>query len=371
MSNDFDIGRGAASGRTGDAGARVFVLGAKDVNLAHVAGPGVDEYSEVKQVVDLTDFDLVMADLRTTGRSAGTYQGPAGWRILAANELFRFDFDQPVDVAKNKVAGGFDLVRQGEMGYGVETYSPDATACRTISKGSAAAQLEGVNVPQAFPAPDLKTYTLEWWMAFDCDQISDSSGVDPEILCTWDLNNGMRIRLVGAVGIGAHSWTVQISHRYGGITKSKSIAVYTITTSLPWSLFQLTFDDTLADTCLLYINGFYINASVGALHAPNQPAAGTPIVYGSPSLVGEVDATRLLDIAATAGQLMTSYDECVTAPAAIGHEWRMQILVDDVVLAERVIPETEDDRALSDFAAPVRQFRGPHEVAFRLVWATV
>jgi len=377
MTTEFDIGRGASSGRIGEAGARVFMLGQREEsNTVHVAGPGVDEYTEVKQIVDLTDVDLVVPEFRSTGHYTGTFTPRAGWwDTWDPTELAQFDFDLPVDVALNKVPGGFSFTRQGEMQYGIETYSPDATACRVTPPGSVGAMLLGANTPHVFGVDPVPTTTFEWWMKFDADEHATSNGVSPEILTMWDVNDGICVRLLGAAGIGAHSWALQFRVRVGGVTTNYAILGFAIVANRPWELYQLVFNSAAApgDQLRLYIDGVLQGSAAAAMVAFARPPAGVPIQYGSPSLYGSIDAMRILDFAldTNPADLLLSYTECTSAPPAVEHEWLAQILIDGVVAVSRVIDKNESERDWWDFSAPVRHLTGPHEVAFRLVWHTV
>jgi hypothetical protein len=397
MTNDFDIGRGAASGRIGVPGSRTFVLGSKDLNLAHVEGddflreyaraaavfgvavpivPATREYSEVKQVVDLTDYDILSADLVATGRAAPTFTGRTGWASLARvlktttmSVFWGFDFDAAGDVAYNYNVGQFNLTREGEITYGTETYSPDASRCLVIPDGAASARMSGVDNP---PVPMMIKNTLSWWMKFDADKHAGSTGISPNVFSVWDANNGWAVSLVGVAGPGAHAWNPALTFRSGGVDSTVVIAGYTITASMPWTCFTIVYDNAKAspNKVHFFVNGVYVCNAAFAPAIPLLPGPTAPIQYGDPLLVGELDSILFLPLAVADANVIKLYEYC-TIPLTVSFEWRMQILVDGCVLADRVIPATESERVLSDFSAPVRQYSGPHEVAFRLVWATV
>jgi O-antigen/teichoic acid export membrane protein len=89
------------------------------------------------------------------------------------------------------------------------------------------------------------------------------------------------------------------------------------------------------------------------------------VLDGSADLVGGLSAVRLVGRRLDDAELAASWAECTSPPAAVPLAWRMQLLIDGVVFAERVIPEAEQ-RRWTDWAIPVRRYTGAHDVAFRL-----
>lgn len=378
----FDRLRAEGQGRTvpksfiAPDGTHVFVLGAEGaLEEAILQGGGPAPFpgdsTEVKQIVDLTDWDLVSATFDTIGTLMGQSQPAAGFPDPPSgmSELWHFNYDIGLPTAKNLVAGAFDLLDAGDIEVGIETYSPSATRCRIIPVGSLSAQLDGVNTPQWFAPSPLNQYTIQFWLNFDAVSHVSSWGVSPNIFyCRDGVPNGIQFGLSGAVGPGAHSWVFGITHHYGG-SSGTGFPGYAFNTPNPgWTLFTITWDRFgFGNRNNLYINDdpTPIPSFSSLLNSPIAPAPGTVINVASPLLYGGLDEMRMIDGQLSPAQIAASYAACTSLPAPIDYEWLMQIVVNEEVYAERVIQPTER-RRWTDFAVPVRHLTGLSEVGFRL-----
>lgn len=374
MTTWLDRLRGQGQGRTipqsfiAPDGDHVFVLGADGQHEPAILGDG--DFTEIKQLVDLTGWDLVAATLDTVGVVMGVEQPAPGFPDDTDN-LWWFNYDIPVPHARDLVDGAFPLDDDGDMTHGVETYSPEGTACRVIPVGSTTASLVGANTPQFFPSPTLPQYTIQVWMFFDSDSVLGSWGWHPQIFSCADApNGGLIFNLSGLAGALAHSWRFSVTHYNGGAAVSTSFGSPIIDTpSFGWHLVTLTYDDSLllADRLKLYIDDDptpYL-ALGGMSVTPAAPAAGTLIGVASPGLWGSVDEMRMLSRALTPAEIATSFLATTTMPTPIDYEWAMQIIINGEVYAERVI-RADERRRWSDFKAPVRSLSGVCEVGFRL-----
>jgi len=377
----FDRLRGAGQGRsipksfTAPDGSHVFVLGA-DGALEEAVLSGGDpatltpgDHSEITQVIDLSDWDLVAATMDTVGVAMGQAQPAPGFPD-DYDPLWHFNYDIGLPTARNLVAGGFDLVDQGDIEIANESYSPLLTRCRQVPIGSLSAQLLGANTPQWFPGGSLDNYTFQMWFDFDAVAHPTSWGVSPDLFrCVDGVPNGFSAQLGGAVGPGAHQWNVSVTHYYTGNTGSVFSAFTWDTPNPGWKLITVTWDRFAAlwDRLLCYIDG---NPTPLLPFSPvsNSPVAaapGTPITAGDRELWGRFDEMRMLDVTLTPSEVVASYLACTSMPTPIDYEWLMQIIINAEVYAERVIVPGER-RRWTDFKAPVRHLTGPCEVSFRL-----
>lgn len=371
----FDEQRGTRSGRVeatdAPAGSRVFVLGALTGARPALVGPGA--YAEVKQVVDLTGFDLVGATLDTVGQPTDPIQDPSGWPA-DDGAILRWQMATSAGLVPSEVAGGAPLAPAGDLAVDVETYSPEQRCCRAIPVGSTTATLGGqvAALPPDAPAPPLNAWTFEWWMTWvGWPTIPGSSGYHPAIIdfMAGIPGAGLRVYLSGAGGPGAHQWRVAVLQRDGiGGASSAPFSGYLLDGPLPWTLFSVVTDRTLPfpQYQKLYVNGaFASNIAAGPPVRLGIPAPGSPLLFAQPRLQSKVSAARLVPRALSAFEVAQSYVQCTTLPPAVPLDWWMELLIDGAVVASRVIPATER-RRWQDFLAPCRQIAGPHEVAFRL-----
>lgn len=375
MATWFDEQRGTRSGRVeatdAPAGARVFVLGALTGARPALVGPGA--FAEVKQIVDLTGFDLVGATLDATGQPLTPIQDPSGWPA-DDGALLRWQLATDAGVVPAEAPGGSELTPAGDLAVDVETYSPEQRACRVIPVGSTTAQLVGATkaLPAGFAAPFNK-WTFEFWMKWiGWPTIPGSWGYHPTIFDFLSLvgpGAGLRVYLSGAAGPGAHSWRLTLLERDGiGGASSTPFTGVIFSGPLPWTLFSVVTDKTLPfpQYQKLYMNGAFVcDIAAGPPVDVGWPPVATPIVYAAPKLQSSVSAARFLPRALSAPEVAQSYAQCTALPPAVPLEWRMELLVDGAVIARRVIP-ADERRRWTDFLAPCRQIAGPHEVAFRL-----
>ncbi len=364
-------GRIVPTGRPAAHGDRAFVLGA-DAAVIEPALVGVGDWTEVRQVVDLTEYDLLTATLDTIGRVLNPWIDRSVWRTGAEDELARWALDQAPEAVLNLVDGGPPLVgvlAAGDLELGSEAYSPDAALCRVIPSGSMGGQLVGYNTPQIISG-ELLAYTLQAWIDFNTAAHAGSTGIDAtvfDILPLAGATGGLRVRLVGVAGPGAHEWLVELRHKNGTTTQTATFPAPVIDAPPGWGMLSIRYDSKLAaalqaDVCW---NDATIAPAGGALVSPSPPTLGQPVRYGSKNLVGSLSAVRLVGRRLDDSELAASWAECTSASAAVPLAWRMQILIDGVVFAERVIPEDEQ-RRWTDWAIPVRRYTGTHDVAFRL-----
>lgn len=384
MATWFNRDRGLRSGRivpnivTPAHGDHVFVLGAE--GLTEIAdmtpAPGVPypgDYARVSQVVDLTDYDLLTANMQTIGTVMGQYVEKAGFPLEDIDHLlFWFDFNVGSDPAKNKrpfvgVGEHFDMNMDGEISVGNETYSPNGTFCRNIGEGAGLARMLGDNSPQAFPST-MNEWTLQWWMNFDTAVYPASTGVSFTVFEAQDIAGGLRIDLIGAAGL--HEWNFDIVHGNAGVFEGVPILDYSLDAPAGWRLYTLRYKQSLAppNQCELFVDTTRVGGTavsfvtVPVVAAPSSP---TDVIYGHAKLVGGIDDIQLLKRRFTDSEISQAYDGTTQNADPKNYEWLMQIEINDRVYASRVV-RPDEQRTWNDFIAPVRLLTGEHEVAFTL-----
>lgn len=371
----LDYLRGIAQGRVQPAavappdGSNVFALGGDAIPERSLLKAG--DYTEIRQLVDLTSYDLVSATMDTVGKTAGQIPVTIGWPAHA-NDLFHFNFDFAGPNIPNLIEGGFSLVGSGPITEGTETYSPDQTVCRAIPVNSSNGKLLGTNTPQ-FKIGTMATYTLQMWINFDALAHVTSQGISPLVFVAADAVpplNGIIVQLAGASGVGAHQWTFVVTHMDGNLVSSVPIPGYVIDTPNPgWRLYSLVFNwwNPVGQKLGLYVDNnptpYY--AAVDPTQQVGTVSAGQPIQVADGLLWGEFDELRMLDVAFDTTAIATSYQQSTVAQPPIDLQWAMSILVDDIVYGQRVIDPAEA-RRWTDFRVPVRHLKGDHDVAFRL-----
>jgi hypothetical protein len=345
-------------------GQHVFVLGADEPE--ELAQVGVNDFTEVKQTVDLTGVDLVGATLDTIGTMMGQYQALAGFDYSDPALVFGFDFNVPNVPSKNKVDGGFAMLDWGDIETEKETYSPNETYCKQIPEGVGSAALTGDNVPQSFP-PLLPQWTLQWWMNFRTDLYPSSTGINPEVFNAYQtLVGGLRLRLSGAAGL--HEWRFSLEAHGPGLFQSYISGGFGIDAPQGWKLYTLRFDQALAppNQLEIFVDDALVTGCLGNYpFVPASPPSPWNIVYGDPKLVGQLDDIRFLSRWLSDAEIADSYAGCIANPAPVDFKWVMQIRIDKRLYAERTIA-SDERRRWTDFLVPVRQLTGPHEVSFRL-----
>jgi hypothetical protein len=375
MANWFDVYRGVKSGRIipktvePSDGSYVFMLGAD--GLEELATVSADDYVELRQIVDLTGYDLVGANMKTVGVVANSYQPLAGFDWDEADILFGFDFNVGAWPVANKISGGFDLEKVGFVEIGNESYSPNAAYCRLIDGGASEAKMLGDNDPQAFPVI-LTEWTYQWWMNFDSSYYLASTGISPMIFSAFSpLVGGLAVELAGVAGL--HKWELFVDQHSAGLLESQQLVGFEIDAPPGWQFCTLRYKHSLAppNQLELFIGSSLVGQATAAFTvAPGQPASPCDVVYASKELVGSIDDMRLLSRWLTDLEIQDSYNGCISNPGEIDHEWHMSILIDDVEYADRVMGETEQ-REWTDLYVPVRLLNGQHEVTFRLSFKEV
>jgi len=377
MGTHFDHGRGRTAGRclpetfTSPNGERCFVLGADPAMESVALSP--DDYTEVRQIVDCTDVDLLVATMDTIGQTPGFYRNPSGWSA-DPDELWRFDGDPAGATLINRVIpvgqpAGFPLSHVGDVQYGVETYSGNNSVCRVIPIGTTTpTYLRGQHSPVAAPANTLDTYTIQFWVRLDLDAISSSWGWDFPLVQYLDdtgVQNGLRLDMFGLTGAGAHGWYPFLTHYDGGSSSGSAFSfAWVPTTSLPWTQITLVWDRYASPRVLLYLDKTLVDNTYLSTR-PRIPDAGGYLQIMHEWSWGAVDLARMLNYAMSAKDVRANYDDAVTLGSLRTTRWRMEIRIGRVVYAARDIVMGER-RRWTDFVAPVRRLRGPQEVAVRL-----
>jgi hypothetical protein len=367
-------GRVAPQGVTPPDGSHVFVLG-EDEPLEPIEMQ-TGAYTEVRQTVDLTDFDFVKATMDTIGRPVGQVIPPPRWTD-DPDEWFKFYFDIPIPVSQNdKAGGGFQLDTVGDLIYPRETYSGVGTYARGVLPGATPPQhLAGVNIPAATtPLVNADEYTIQTWVNFDVDSISTSWGHDFTILSFMGENGpntfGVLLQMIGLAGAGAHQWYPFLTnYNYLASTGIPLDNLYTVSVNQGWQLFTITFDWALSPTTRvkMYLNATPLGSPTSPMNTrPVTPDVGDDLIqYGDGNFWGEFDAMRMLGRVLSPSEVTTSYAEMTTPGAVESPEWAQKILVDGELYADRTIRSGEA-RRWTDFVVPVRKLSGLHEVAFRL-----
>lgn len=368
MANWFDKDRGVKSGRisptivTPKEGDKVFVLGAENLQEKVQVSPG--DFVEIKQVVDLTGYDLISANMDTIGTIMSQHIPLAGFPD-DIDTIFSFDFNEYAMTSYNKIAGGFSLSMLGDMLFQKEIYSPDETLCREVAFSALpGTSMHGQNTPQAFPAT-VNAWTLQWWMNFNTDRYESSALINPNIFSCFSFGKGIQVLLAGTGGT-AHEWNFQVV-QFGDSPQIVTIP-HALDEPLGWRLFTIRFDLALSqpNQLQLFIDKNLVgSAIVDFTHGINQPDAADDIDYADEKLTGMIDDIRMLKRHLSNIEIEESYEACVNSPSPLDYEWVMQLVIDGEIYGERVIA-TNEHRRWTDFSAPVRFLTGSHDVAFRL-----
>ncbi len=375
MATWTDRQRGARQGRvepvgiTPPEGDYTFVLGSIDDTESALLTAG--DYSEVRQTVDLTDYDLVSVTMDTIGTLMNTFQAPSGW-LDDDDTVFLYNFNSNQKGAFPRHDPGFPLVGAGGIEVATETYSPDGAACREIPVGSSGCSENATLDTQIFPATGLRRYIWEMWLNFDCASVPFSWGIDPILFsCQDPAGSGLQVHLSGATGPGAHTWYFYVTmHNLAHGSSGVGFAGYSFDAPSPgWKLFQIGFDFTqpTAQRLTLWIDGVFVGYpfSGPTIYMDGPPAVGSPFQIADPYLWGQFSQQRLRALTPSAPLMLASYNECINTPPLVEFVWKMQILIDDVLYAERTI-EAGERRQWSDMIVPVRRLINDHEVSFRL-----
>lgn len=377
-------GRIVPVGVTPSHGDRLFALGEDEpLEVAALSG---NDFTEVGQVIDLTDYDFLTVTMDTIGRATGQFVTSPGWSGDAA-ELYKFYFNLPGIVSANEIAPpgfpeGFTFNTVGPVTYPFESYSGAGGYCRGIPPGNAVpAHLRGTHSPPVgVPLTLLPEYTLQFWVNLDLDSPSSSWGhnfIVHRFFGGFGGNYyGIRVDMLGYTGPGSHTWAPYVIHYYGSGSKGVGLGGACAVTSSPgWQMWTFTFDNSISGltNIKMYVNGAFVGSpGFTAMDVvPGIPPAGeAEIQYGDMKCWGEFDSCRLLNRVLSPAEIATSYAETTTVGVPVDTEWLQQILIDDKVYATRALLAGER-RRWTDFTAPVRLLSGQHKVMFRLQLAEV
>lgn len=369
MATWFDKDRGTKSGRINPSvivphdGEYVFVLGSE--SASGVSKVSENDFTELRQTVDLSGVDLVSATMDTIGTLMSQHQPLAGFQP-DPDTVFWFDFNVGKGPSSNSVSGGFQMEMNGQIESSKESYSPNGSYCKAIPEHTTISNMLGNNNPQSFPS-SLPEWTLQWWMNFKSDSFLVSTGVNPSILsASTNLLGGIQVVLTGVAGL--HKWEMLVKQHSVSVVENVYIDGFEIDEPLGWKLFTLRYKHSNSQPTQLelFINGSLSNqATTQFLFEPEQPNSPEDIVYGNKDLIGGIDDIRLIKRHLTNQEIEDSYNNCIENPDPLNYKWVMQILIDDRLFAERDIASNER-RRWTDFYAPIRLLTGPHEVAFRL-----
>ena len=386
MQTWFDRYRGISQGRivpaslTPPHGERIFVLG--EDSPTENARLTTGDFTEIRQVVDLTDWDMVLATMETIGRITGSAQSPPAWTNESA-ELFKFYFDYPNTTSFNSViplgeSAGFTFDSVGPIVYPTESYSGGNTHCREIPAGNTVpCHLEGVHTPPvATPLTPLPQYTLQFWMNLDVDSLPSSWGVDFNLISFYSIvgpnRHGILLSFYGLSGPGAHLWYPYLTHFYNASYSGVGFDVlYDIETNQGWELITITYDETEAplNRVSMFLDDTYLGHPNFSMNmTPGIPASGySGLQYGDQYCWGQLDACRLLNRVMSPSEVAAAYAELTTPRPLVNTKWAQQILIDGEVYANRIL-QVDEARRWTDFKAPVRRLSGLHEVTFRFAF---
>lgn len=387
MGNWFTRRRGEATGRvipqsfTAPDGQHVFMLGAE--NLEDVAQVSPEDFTEVKQLVDLTDIDLVGASMHTIGTVMGASSAPSIWTPDPA-ELWRYSFDElDMDaVVADEVAGVYPLAKGlNSCNLAFENFSYSGSAARGLDHGAALPTgYEGVNTPTMWLG-SLNSYTLQVLLKVNSSEVllsADRSAIVWGILQDGGAGNrhGLRVMLNGYVVPGENQYYLSVVHGNGAIA-NEWFSVFI--EDEEWHLYTLQCE---YPNLRIYkdLDLFPWGATVIGTDAYQAPAEDVTVGKAAwhysglnpylPSVVPyHWDCMRLLP-GSWAGLYddtwrLNSYDELKAATAITNYKWVMRILIGGIPYATRIIMPTEQ-RLWTDFLAPCRLLTGIREVAFRL-----
>jgi hypothetical protein len=381
MATWFDRNRGKRQGRIQPVdqspadGDYVFLLG--EDAPEEVAQITTGDYTEVRQIVDLSDYDFVNATQKTIGRAVSVYAVAPSWARDAA-ELFAFDFDTGTIRTLNLIAAGFALDSFGDISYPHETYTGARKRCRAVPVNTTVeTHLMGVNTPAiATPLAALSAYTLQWWWNPSFDDIVTSWGWDFDVLRldavdeSDGLRYGLRLEMRGLTGAGAHSWSPYLTHYAGANQQGISLAsLYAQDPSPGWQQLTLTYDASVSpatDRLTLYADKVSLGHPGTAMTvSPFTPPEDGAVQYAHKNGWGQWDSVRLLSRAMNASEVETSYDQATTFGLSSATKWIQRIIIDGDIYAERIL-RNDERRTWTDFMVPARHLLGEHEVAFRL-----
>lgn len=371
MGTWFDKERGINSGRiipediVPADGDHVFVLGQE--RPAEEAVVGIGDFTSVRQLVDLTDFDFVKATFDTIGQATEDIpDNLAIWPADAA-EIMRFELSDIGPGVVNSIPGGLSLTDAGNILHSTEAYSGHENVCRKVDTGLlSGGNVIGVNTPEidSDPGGELTEATIQFWINLF---LEDSPIVTSAPLA--------RI----GTGIGGTGFGVRVVKNPGGfsflgddtLAMGNLGTLYEKTMNPGWEMVTVVYDKALplaGGRFKLYVNQNYLG------HAPTPgpatdlllPQSGNIIAFGTFLMPSELGPWRLLKKAMTHEEIGIAYQESTTGSTFKQVKWTQQILINGVVYAQRTIQATER-RRWTDFIAPVRRLNGLQEIEFRLL----
>jgi len=367
---DFDHYRATKSGRiepstfTAPDGSFVFALGAEAlIERALITG---GDFTEIKQTVNLEDVDLVGATFDTRAPADPGVLKPAQLPTLS-DTLLNYPMNSNSRGALDDAPGAHHLTGVPALRQARETFGAAAGLCREIPALSFAGQLDGGNEPEVWSGA-LSAYSVDFLLNFDADSHVGSSGVDPVIFMLTDspFASGLKIALSGAVGPGAHSWLISVTHGFFGVSSSSNTGAFTITASSGWHFFTVSWAG-VGNAFDLFVDGALVDVGFSAFGVgPFNPYPDGAIQIADPDLWGAIDSVRLSNTYHGLAQHQADLAALQAAPTALDIHWLMQILIDGEVYVSRPVSASER-RTWTDFFAPVRRLLGNHEVAFRLI----
>jgi hypothetical protein len=218
----------------------------------------------------------------------------------------------------------------------------------------------------------LSAYTIQMWVRLDLDAIATSWGWNIPLVNYVDatgVSDGVRLDMEGLTGAGAHGWYPYVTHYNAGSSDGTAFLDWIPTTSPGWMQITAVFNwaaSPSSNRVRIYVNGALASLSVGipSLQPRTPPSTGYLEIFGG-NAWGAVDAVRMLDRALSGFEISASYSQAQTPGVPQTAQWVMEIRVDEMVYARRVVMPDER-RRWTDFSAPVRRLTGPHQVAFRL-----
>lgn len=383
MTNWFDKYRGGASGRieprsyTAPDGQHVFLLGGENIPEPADLSPG--DYTEVKQVVDLTDVDLVGATFDTFGTvmSQDVTPGGSGQWPDEPEELWKVYLDETLPAgAVNEVNPLMVVDPRPEMTAITEDFTVNGSPARRTQETDTPNNTGYRSSPaQAlWPIGGLPSgYTFQTVIRIN-PRTGGSTGVLQKMFT--NESAGLRVYIKGVTGpVDQYVFTVQHTFGYPPFSVAWDIPGWIFNAAIEspeWHLWTIICDPSV-NQFRLHKDGNQSPISVlGASPLYTLDGGGSGEIamgdfpYGYVPMNLDFDAQRLLNKIMTPEEIEESHFN-LTQPTISTDplKWTMQIRIGGVIYAERTIGETEV-RRMRDFLAPVRNLTGKREVAFRL-----
>jgi hypothetical protein len=371
MGTWFEKQRGINSGRITPAivepteGDKVFVLGQEDPIEPSIISIG--DYTSVKQVVDLTGYDFVNATFNTLGQTAQAIPlDTALWSPDDA-EIMRFEMSEPGTTCANSISGGASIADSPSVGHSVEEYSGADKICRESFAASSPGSISGINTPAMSPSASasLPKATLQFWAKIHWSQMTSFGQYEYIQIGEYFTGTGFALAII-IDGGGVKTFDGVGSMGMGPLT-----SIFSRTTEVgTWEMFTFVYDSDFPSTngaWKIYINDQYIGQA--DIVVPGDlvlPALGELISFSGFRIPGELGPVRLLQRAMSPIEIMQSHADSTSGSTFQETKWVQQILINNVIYAEREIIGNEQ-RTWTDFIAPVRKLEGNQEVEFKLI----